>query len=90
MVEYKCQKCGSELLLGMWNYEVNWCPKCEGLKVGSAKEGKDILRSGLKEMTSDLRNSIKNFDKEQLATNVYIARESQLHSKPKIHLGVLI
>lgn len=81
MTKYKCEKCGTTLLLGKGKLNVGWCPSCEGVEVENVVVSKNHLVSEFKDISSRILHVMKQYEKESLLISAYITRESELHSE---------
>lgn len=75
----KCKVCGGQLVYGKRDEKKGiWCPSCEGFKVLSKSESKQILREEIRALNEWCVNRIKKFDDDQLIGSLLATRDGGL------------
>lgn len=74
-----CSECGSQLFFGKGSdYQKIWCPTCEGFKVLSREESKNVLNEIIKKNGQEIKRLINIFEAKSLLPTLFVTREGYL------------
>ncbi|WP_342305543.1 hypothetical protein [Methanolobus sp. ZRKC5] len=74
-----CSECGSQLFFGKGSdYQKIWCATCEGLKILSKEESKNVLNEDIKKSGQEIKRLINLFEAKSLLPILFVTREGYL------------